>query len=114
MVSRELKKIALDRVCRLMDFARKHAIEKPEIAREAALLAMRIAQKARVRMPRKYKRMFCKKCGTLFWTPYSFTVRIRDRRSTHIVIKCLKCGYIKRIPVKKRSRSIYRAPTQKT
>ena len=105
MVSRELKKIALDRIDRLMDFAKKHATERPEIAREAIILAVRIAQKARVRIPRKYKRMFCRKCGTPFWTPNSFTVRVRDRRSTHIVIKCLKCGYIKRIPVKKKPKT---------
>lgn len=106
MVSRELKKIALERIDRLMDFAKRHSAERPEIAKEAILLAMRIAQKARVRIPRKYKRMFCRKCGTPFWTPNSFTVRIRDRRSTHIVIKCLKCGYIKRIPVSKKSKTI--------
>ncbi len=106
MVSRELKKIALERINRLMDFAERHAAERPEIAKEAILLAMRIAQKARVRIPKKYKRMFCRKCGTPFWTPNSFTVRIRDRRSTHVVIRCLKCGYIKRIPVSKKSKTI--------
>lgn len=93
--------IALDRIDRLMDFAKRHAVERPEIARKAILLAMRIAQKARVRIPKKYKRMFCRKCGTSFWTPNSFTIRVRDRRSTHIVIKCMRCGYIKRIPVNK-------------
>jgi len=106
LVSRELKKIALERINRLMDFAERHAAERPEIAKEAILLAMRIAQKARVRIPKKYKRMFCRKCGTPFWTPNSFTVRIRDRRSTHVVIRCLKCGYIKRIPVSKKSKTI--------
>lgn len=103
MVSRELKKIALERIDMLMDFAKKHAVERPEVAREAIQLAMRIAQKARVRIPRKHKRMFCRKCGTPFWTPNSFRIRVKDRRSTHLVIKCLKCGYMKRIPVKKRS-----------
>lgn len=111
MVSKELKRVALDRISRLMDFAREYAVERPEIAREAILLAMRISQKARVRIPRKYKRMFCKKCGTPFWTPYSFTVRVRDRRSTHIVIRCLECGYIKRIPAKRKSKPIYKTLT---
>ncbi|MEN2974813.1 MAG: hypothetical protein ABDH32_04450 [Candidatus Caldarchaeales archaeon] len=101
MVSRELKKIALDRIDRLMDFAKKHAVERPEIARQAILQARRIAQKARIRIPRKYKRTYCRKCGSSFWTPGSFTIRVRDRRSTHIVIRCTRCGYVKRIPIEK-------------
>ncbi|MEM1676797.1 MAG: ribonuclease P, partial [Nitrososphaerota archaeon] len=62
MVSRELRKIALERIERLMDFAKKHALERPEIARQAVLLAMRIAQKARLRIPRRYRLMYCRKC----------------------------------------------------
>lgn len=101
MIKRDVKKIALERIERLMEFAEKYAAGEPELARKAVLQAMRIAQKARIKIPKRYKWSFCRKCGASFYTPGSFTIRVRDRRSTHIVIRCNRCGYIKRIPVKK-------------
>ena len=101
LASGDLRKVALDRIARLMEFARRHSIQRPELAHEAALLAMRIARKARVKMPLRYRRLVCRRCGTPFYIPGSFTVRIRSRRSTHIVIKCHVCGYVKRISVVK-------------
>ena len=32
---RDYRRIALDRIARLMEFARRHAVERPELAREA-------------------------------------------------------------------------------
>lgn len=101
MGSREIRRIALDRISRLMEFAERHASKRPELARNAVLQAMRISQKARVRIPAPYRRMFCRKCGTFFRAPGSFTVRVRDRRSTHVVIKCRVCGHVKRFPAVK-------------
>ena len=95
---RDYRRIALDRIARLMEFAKRHAVERPELAREAGKLVLRIARKARVRIPIRYKRFICRKCGTPFYIPGSFTVRVRDRRSTHVVIRCNYCGYVKRIP----------------
>ena len=88
----------MERIARLMEFAERHASERPELARDAVLLAMRIARKARVRIPYRYRRLFCRKCGTPFLTSGSLRVRVRARRSTHVVITCLRCGYVKRIP----------------
>jgi len=89
----------LDRVTRLMEFARRHAEKRPELAREAGELVLKICRKARIKLPLPYRRLICRKCGTPFYIPGSFTVRIRDRRSTHVVVKCNTCGYVKRIPV---------------
>lgn len=94
----EIRRIALDRIARLMEFAKRHAVERPELAREAGKLILRICRKARIRLPTRYRRLICRKCGTPFYIPGSFIVRVRDRRSTHVVIKCNTCGYIKRIP----------------
>ena len=98
---RDYRRIGLDRIARLMEFAKRHAVERPELAREAGKLVLRIARKARVRIPIQYKRFICRKCGTPFYIPGSFTVRVRDRRSTHVVIRCNTCGYVKRIPAVK-------------
>ena len=104
---RDYRRIALDRIERLMEFAKRHAAERPELAREAGKLVLRIARKAKVRIPIRHKRFICRKCGTPFYIPGSFTVRVRDRRSTHVVIRCKTCGYIKRIPAirEKKARS---------
>ena len=109
MPSSEVKRIAFDRIRRLMEFARRHAAERPELAREAILLAMRVARKARIKIPREYRRTFCRRCGTSFYTPGSFTVRVRDRRSTHVVVRCNVCGYVRRIPAVREKRKMREA-----
>ncbi|MEM0456671.1 MAG: ribonuclease P [Nitrososphaerota archaeon] len=98
MKNRLLKSIARDRVERLFEFAKAYVQSDPEAAREAVSIARRIAQRARLRIPKPYKLMFCRKCGNLFLEPRSFSVRIRDRRSTHVVVRCLKCGWMRRYP----------------
>jgi RNase P subunit RPR2 len=104
--SGEVRRIALDRIARLMEFARRHASERPELAREAGRLILRICRKARIRLPAAYKRLICRKCGTPFYIPGSFRVRVRSRRSTHVIITCTTCGYVKRIPAVKEKKAI--------
>jgi RNase P subunit RPR2 len=96
--SGEVRRIALDRIARLMEFAMRHALERPELAREAGRLILRMCRKVRIRLPAVYRRLICRKCGTPFYRPGSFRVRVRSRRSTHVVITCATCGYVKRIP----------------
>jgi len=94
----DVRRIALERVERLMEFAKRHARDHPELAMEAGKLVLKICRKTRIRLPPRYRRLICRKCGTPFYIPGSFTVRVRNRRSTHIVIRCNTCGYVKRIP----------------
>lgn len=94
----DVRRIALDRIQRLMEFARRHAAERPELARGAGKLVLRICRKARLRLPTRYRGLLCRKCGAPFYIPGSFTVRVRDRRSTHATIRCNVCGYIRRVP----------------
>lgn len=100
----EVKKIAVERIINLMEFAKRHAAERPKLARQAGKLALRICRKSRIRFPTRYRRLICRKCGTPFYIPRSFTLRVRHRRSTHIVIKCNTCGHIKRIPAMNRKK----------
>jgi RNase P subunit RPR2 len=104
--SGEVRRIALDRIARLMEFAKRHASKRPELAREAGRLILRICRKAKIRLPAAYKRLICRKCGTPFYIPGSFRVRVRSRRSTHVIITCTTCGYVKRIPAVKEKKAI--------
>ncbi len=101
MKNRLLKAIARERIERLFEFARTYAQSDPEAAREAVSIARRIAQRARLRIPKPYKLLFCRKCGNLFLGSSSFSVRVRDRMTTHVVVKCLRCGWIRRYPAQK-------------
>ncbi len=62
--------------------------------------ARRLSKFLGVRIPREYKFFYCKKCKTFIFPGKTMKVRTRSTRESHIVIKCLKCGAIKRIPFK--------------
>ena len=89
------KRIARERIEILLEKALK--TELP-FSRRYVELAMKIASRYRTRIPDKYRNTFCRKC----YTPYtSTTSKIRLDRGVK-VIKCLNCGFVKRIPYKPR------------
>ena len=98
---RAIKDLALQRIRIALDFAFKIHREYPEYAVRAVKQAQRIAQKARVRIPTRLRRRFCRKCGTPFIGPEQFSVRVRDNRATHVVVKCRVCGFTRRFYAKK-------------
>jgi len=71
--------------------------EKPELADRYAQLARRIAMRCRVRIPRKWKRRYCKKCQKFLKPGVNARIRLRNKR---IIITCLECGNKVRIPYK--------------
>ncbi len=91
------KKIAKDRIRYLLERAETYKNIDYELARRYIELAKKISMKYRIRIPRRYKITYCKKC--LY--PYKagkFRVRIKKRR---VIITCLNCGYERRFPIKK-------------
>jgi ribonuclease P protein subunit RPR2 len=89
------KKIALERIEILLNRAQKIKFEDYELARRYVELARRIATKYRLRIP-KEMRQFCKKCGY----PYRHDrIRVRVAKS-RIIITCLNCGFVRRIPIR--------------
>ncbi|MCS7129684.1 MAG: hypothetical protein RMH74_05315, partial [Candidatus Caldarchaeum sp.] len=87
---------ALSHVRRALDFASEIYSSDPETARKAVRLAMKISQKKRLRLPTELRRRFCRKCATPFTGPSTFSVRVRQRRSPHVVVRCRVCGYMRR------------------
>ncbi|MDI9642878.1 MAG: ribonuclease P protein component 4 [Archaeoglobales archaeon] len=86
------REIAMERIVYLIERAEKFKNVDYELARRYVELATRIAMKYRVRIPKKFKLYFCKKC--LY--PYKaerFRVRIYKSK---VVITCLNCMYIRR------------------
>jgi len=100
-MKRELMKdIARQRIEVLFREAESVFRRDPELANEYVRLALRIAKRARVRIPRECRYRVCKYCKSFLWPGVNAVVRIRQRRSPHVVIKCLVCGRIRRIPYK--------------
>ncbi|WP_373279935.1 ribonuclease P protein component 4 [Metallosphaera hakonensis] len=64
-----------------------------DLSREYVNLALQYASKARVKIPLRYKRTFCRKCHT----PLIPGITERRRIRSKILIRvCLTCGWIRR------------------
>ncbi len=90
------RRIAKERIRILFEVMEKMKHEDYELARRYVELARRIAMKYRLKLPKRYKILFCKKC--LY--PYvegKFRVRVRKSR---VIITCLNCGFERRIPIR--------------
>ena len=98
MLKREKKlerEIASRRIHFLLSKAQEIKFEDYELARRYVELARKIAMRYRVRVP-KNLRLYCKKCGY----PYRHDrLRVRISKS-RVIITCLNCGFIRRVPVR--------------
>lgn len=85
------KQLALNRIKSLFYQART----RPEYANRYVKLARKIAMKARISIPKIYKRKFCKHCYNYFQKD-NYKVRTTKH---HLVYTCLKCKKYTRIPL---------------
>ncbi len=103
MDKRSVRSIARERIAILLQLADREVRRDERLAQRYVELAFRIAAKARVRIPRRVRRRFCRKC----FTPLipGLTARVRVKRGcggTRVVVTCLRCGYVRRYPVLKK------------
>jgi len=93
----ERRKIATERIERLLQLAEEAFDRRPELSHRYAELAWKLKTRYNVRLPPELKRKFCRKCRA-FWVPgVTCRVRVRPKRK-HVVTTCLRCGYQRRIP----------------
>ncbi len=93
-----VRRIALERVERLLEMAKETWNEDPDRARRYVELARKIAMKGRVRLPRRLKRSFCKRCNAPLIPGETARVRLRTNRMPHVSVTCLECGTVYRYP----------------
>ena len=98
------KQIARERVQILFQQAMRMYKTDPQLARSYIGTARKISMAARLRLPAAYTRRICKNCNTLLVPGESSRVRIKPTRETHLVVTCLKCGSLKRIPMRPKSK----------
>jgi ribonuclease P protein subunit RPR2 len=94
------KKIAGERVERLLSLAEEVAKEDPKLSDRYVALAWRIKTKYNLRLPRSLKLRFCRRCLS-YWKPGE-TSRVRIREGI-LTITCMRCGWIYRLPLPRKS-----------
>lgn len=92
------KKIARERIELLFENATKWADDDSERSRRCIQIAKRIAMKQRIRIPKRYRRIFCAHCQTIQRPGINSRIRIQHGK---VIITCLECGQRKRYPVVK-------------
>lgn len=99
----EVKRIARERIRILLDLADEVLRRDEQLAKRYVQLAFRIAAKAHLKLSRKVKRRYCRKCKTPLIPGYTARVRVKKGcGGTKVVVTCLRCGYIRRYPLKSR------------
>ncbi len=99
------KHIVLEHIDAIMDMAINLATSgNIELAEKMAAFARKLARWTGVRMKRRWKYFFCKKCKSFIMPGITARVRIRQNRYPHITIFCMKCKNYRRIPLKKKER----------
>jgi len=110
---REKRKIAKERVERLFTLAERVFPYEPELANRYVEIALAVQQKAKIKLPKKWKRRYCKRCHSFLVPGKNARIRLRDKPYPHVVIRCLNCGHIMRYPYlreqkERRKRSVKR------
>lgn len=88
-------KIARERIDILFKLADESFETHPERSDRYVEMARNIATKYNMRMPRIWKRRFCKNCNKFLKPGKNCQVRLKDSRVT---IKCLECGNVVNLP----------------
>ncbi|RLF20301.1 MAG: ribonuclease P [Thermoprotei archaeon] len=99
----DVKDLAIERIEKLLRLADRIFYENEELARRYVSIALAISRRCRVRIPVRWRRRICRKCMNILKPGVNCTIRIRSRGGRHLVIRCLKCGFIKRIPLREGS-----------
>ena len=88
-------KIARERIDILFKLADESFEKYPERSDRYVEMARNIATKYNLRMPRIWKRRFCKNCNKFLKPGKNCQVRLKD---SCVAIKCLECGNVINIP----------------
>lgn len=101
--SRKLRDLARQRVRTLLRLADEVVRRDEALARRYVELAFRIAAKARLRLPRSLKRRYCRRCRVPLIHGLTARVRIKGIGGKRVIVTCLRCGYVRRYPLKRRA-----------
>ncbi|MGQ9787712.1 MAG: ribonuclease P protein component 4 [Candidatus Hadarchaeaceae archaeon] len=98
----EFRELALERVLLLFDQAEMIFAKNFELADRYVRSAWRLKTRYNLRLSRNISLKFCRKC-LCYWKP-GVTCRVRVKSKT-VIITCLRCGYVKRLPYRSKEGS---------
>ena len=94
------KDLALQRIEILVQNALESVKSDAELAQKQAMLAKKISNKFRVRLPYEIRQLYCKKCKRFIVPSIDARVRIGRSNVKAVRITCLRCGHIYRKIIK--------------
>ena len=101
MPDRVTSNIAAERIRILFKLAEENISSNPTRSKRYIDLIRKIASRNRIHIPKELKRRICRGCKNLL-TPSNSHIRIRHTREPHVAITCHNCGYVSRIPLRRR------------
>jgi len=99
-VKKPHKDLAMERIEILVRNALENAKLDAELAQKQAMLAKKISNKFRVRLPYEIRQLYCKKCKRFIVPSIDARVRIGRTNVKAVRITCLRCGHIYRKIIK--------------
>ncbi len=94
------KDLALQRIEILVQNALETVKSDADLAQKQAMLAKKISNKFRVRLPYEIRQLYCKKCKRFIVPSIDARVRIGRSNVKAVRITCLRCGHIYRKIIK--------------
>jgi ribonuclease P protein subunit RPR2 len=88
-------KIAKSRMLFLFNLADNTFPKDKALANRYADLARRYAQRAKIKIPIKWKRRICHQCKMFLYPGKNCRIRLQSRKGkgSHITLTCLDCGH---------------------
>jgi len=99
--TREVKKLASEQIIEYFEDIKRCECIDLDLMNRYVEICRGISKRCKVRIPKEYKMFICKKCKRYLIPGKTMRVRVRDRKSTHLVVTCLYCNSIKRYYIKR-------------
>jgi ribonuclease P protein subunit RPR2 len=85
-------------------FQRAHEVfhENKDLANRYSYLALRYAQKGRIKVPPQWKKRICHKCKSFLYPGVNCRTRMQSRKGkgSHVSLTCLECNKTTRYFIK--------------
>lgn len=94
------KDLALQRIEILIQNALETVKSDANLAQKQAMLAKKISNKYRIRLPYEIRQLYCKKCKRLIVPRRDARIRIGRSNVKAVRITCLNCGHVYRKIIK--------------
>ena len=96
---KKIKSIAQERIDILLTRADSIYSNDPDLAQRYGNLARKIAMKARIRIPEKWRMRFCHHCKKYLYPGITTRVRIKSQKPSRVVYFCELCGEKARVKI---------------